>query len=246
MQYDQVHSFLIQKLENGLPSYLTYHDVGHTKNVIEAAEHLAFAENVSGDDLVLLKTAALFHDAGYMQIYKGHEEISCNLARKFLPDYEYTPDQIETVCRLIMATKWPANPTDHLEMILCDADLYYLGTEHYTFYADKLYLELKKNGTVKTKVDWILQQVEFLSIHKYYTQTALIEKGRTKTKRSESTQVKTRILFFCLRQGSDRPNFAGCYSDGDWSFICRICPEGIFGSQPFLRRGHYRDFTSRS
>ena len=73
MQYEQVHSFLIQKLENGLPSYLTYHDTGHTKNVIETAEHLAMAENISGDDLVLLKTAALFHDAGYMQIYKGHK-----------------------------------------------------------------------------------------------------------------------------------------------------------------------------
>ena len=52
MLYEQVHSFLIQKLENGLPSYLTYHDAGHTKNVIEAVEHLAIAENVSGDELV--------------------------------------------------------------------------------------------------------------------------------------------------------------------------------------------------
>ncbi len=60
MQYDQVYSFLISKLETGLPSYLTYHDVQHTKDVILSAEHLAAAENIQGDELVLLKTAALF------------------------------------------------------------------------------------------------------------------------------------------------------------------------------------------
>ncbi|MCX6219942.1 MAG: YitT family protein [Bacteroidia bacterium] len=182
MQYDQVHSFLIQKLENGLPAYLTYHDAGHTKNVIEAAGHLAIAENISGNDLVLLKTAALFHDAGYMQVYKGHEEISCNMAKKHLPDYGYSTDQIETICRLILATRWPSKPSDLLEKILCDADMYYLGTEHYSFYADKLYQELKKIGAVKTNVDWLLRQVEFLNEHKYHTKTALRERETQKQK----------------------------------------------------------------
>ena len=195
MLYEQVHSFLIQKLENGLPSYLTYHDAGHTKNVIEAVEHLAIAENVSGDELVLLKTAALFHDAGYMQTYKGHEEVSCNLAKKHLPDFGYDADQIETVCRLILATKWPARPTDLLEKILCDADMYYLGTVHYTFYADKLYNELKKDGVIKTKVDWLLQQVEFLSEHKYYTQTARRERDVQKQKDLQQLKLKLESSF---------------------------------------------------
>ena len=190
MQYDQVHSFLIQKLEDGLPSYLTYHDAGHTRNVIEAAGHLAIAENITGEDFVLLKTAALFHDSGYMQIYKGHEEVSCNLARKYLPEYGYTPVQIETICRLIMATRWPAKPTDLLEKILCDADMYYIGTEHYTFYAEKLYLELKKSGGVKTKVEWLLQQVEFLSAHKFHTQTAINEREAVKIKELHQLQMQ--------------------------------------------------------
>ena len=45
------------KLEKELPSWLTYHNAQHTKNVIEAAEHLAVTENISGRDLVILKTA---------------------------------------------------------------------------------------------------------------------------------------------------------------------------------------------
>lgn len=190
MKYDQVHSFLIQKLEDGLPSYLTYHDAGHTRNVIEAAGHLAIAEDIKGEDLILLKTAALFHDAGYMQIYQGHEEISCNLAKKYLPDYGYTPSQIETVCRLILATRWPAKPTDILEKVICDADMYYIGTEHYSFYAEKLYLELKKNGRVKSKVEWILQQVEFLSEHKFHTQTAINEREVVKNKELQQLRMQ--------------------------------------------------------
>jgi hypothetical protein len=60
MQYDQVYSFLISKLETGLPCYPTFRHVQQTKNVIMAAEHLAASENVTGDDLVLLKTQHYF------------------------------------------------------------------------------------------------------------------------------------------------------------------------------------------
>ena len=57
MQYEQVHTFMIEKLERGLPSYLTYHDVQHTKNVIAATEHLAAGENLIGKELILLKNS---------------------------------------------------------------------------------------------------------------------------------------------------------------------------------------------
>ena len=114
MRYDEVYSFLLNKLETGLPSYLTYHNTHHTKAVISAAEHLGKAENILGDDLVLLMTAALFHDAGFLQHHQDHEEISCKIARKHLPEYDYTNDQVETICRMIMATKIPQTPSDHL------------------------------------------------------------------------------------------------------------------------------------
>src|SRR5262245_51833298 len=124
MQYEQVYSFLMNKLEKGLPSYITYHTAGHTKSVIESAEKLAAEENISGDDLVLLKTAALFHDAGFLQNHNDHEELSCNMARQYLPAYGYDTDQVEQVCRMIISTQVPQTPPDHLSELLCDADLY--------------------------------------------------------------------------------------------------------------------------
>jgi uncharacterized membrane-anchored protein YitT (DUF2179 family)/predicted metal-dependent HD superfamily phosphohydrolase len=190
MQFDQVYSFLIQKLEANLPAYLTYHNVGHTIGVVEAAEHLAQCEGVGGEDLVLLKTAALFHDAGYMQAFTGHEEQSCILARMHLPDFGYTPEQVEKICRIIMVTHLPSVPEDLLEKIMCDADLYYLGTEQYNELAGKLFKEFREAGIVKASFDWLLKQVEFISAHRYYTRTAINEREPGKQKNLEHLKSK--------------------------------------------------------
>jgi len=190
MQYDRVYSFLISQLETGLPSYLTYHDAQHTKNVIAAAEHLAAAENVTGDDLILLKTGALFHDAGFLQSHEEHEELSCKLARKYLPEYDYSAAQIETVCTMILATRLPQSASDRLSRLLCDADLYYLGANDYPEYAEKLFKEFKKFGMVKTQTEWELRQAEFLSTHHFFTSTAIKERDATKQKHLNDVRRK--------------------------------------------------------
>lgn len=173
MQYQQVYDYLMPRLEKELPAYLSYHNADHTKYVVAHAEQLALAENVSGDDLVLLKTAALFHDAGFLQQSHGHEAISCIMAREFLPDYGYDSNQVEHICRMIMATQLPQSPPDHLAEILCDADLYYIGEKNYFPNTEKMFLEFRHAGDVKTETEWQLRQVEFLSTHRYFTRTAL-------------------------------------------------------------------------
>jgi uncharacterized membrane-anchored protein YitT (DUF2179 family)/predicted metal-dependent HD superfamily phosphohydrolase len=188
MQYEQVHTFLIDKMERGLPSYLTYHDVQHTKNVITATEHLAAGENLIGKELILLKTAALFHDSGFLQSPHEHEAQSCTIAKRFLPDYGYSEEQIESICRMIMTTKLPQSAEDHLSQLLCDADLYYLGGNEYEIYAHKLYKEFKKNKVVQTEIEWQLKQAEFLSSHHYFSRTARHEREETKQKNLQHLQ----------------------------------------------------------
>lgn len=203
MQYEEVCAFMIQKLETGLPSYLTYHTVEHTKSVIKAAEHLGTAENVSGEDLILLKTAALFHDVGFLQHHQNHEDFSCKIARKHLPDFKYSSDQTESICRMIMATRLPQSPNDLLTQVLCDADLYYLGSKQYTTIAEKLFIEFKKLGIVKTRVEWELRQLEFLSNHSYFTQTA--KNGRDAQKQINLEHLKTRIESTFSHPKRERP-----------------------------------------
>lgn len=172
MQYQQVYDFLMPKLETELPAIYTYHNAAHTRSVIAAATHLATAEGITGDELTILKTAALFHDSGFLQQADGHEEISCIWAREYLPDYDYSVTQIEHICRTIMATRLPQSPADKLGQILCDADLYYQGKTGYTANAEKLYTEFKARGFVKSESDWPLIQLEFLGTQSFFTETA--------------------------------------------------------------------------
>ena len=182
MQFEKAYSFLMAKLETELPSSVIYHTADHTRNVIAAAEQLARSENIDGEALVLLKTAALFHDAGFLQQADGHEEISCILARDYLPDLGYSSEQIEHICQIIMATRLPQAPVNHLGEILADADLFYLGKENYAESADKLFQELKKREVVKAEAEWQLMQIEFLASHKYFTNSANILLEETKQK----------------------------------------------------------------
>jgi uncharacterized membrane-anchored protein YitT (DUF2179 family) len=163
------------KLEKELSPQLTYHNAGHTKNVIEAANYLATRENITGEELIILKTAALFHDSGFLQQADGHEEISCILAREHLPQFGYSAEQIDHICRIIMATHLPQTPTDHLGEILCDADLFYIGKDDYKGNAGGLLQEFKSRGIIRSETEWPLIQVEFLSNHHFFTRTAIAE-----------------------------------------------------------------------
>lgn len=172
MQYSHVYTFLMQKLEEDLPAHLTYHNAAHTKEVVHAVQWLAASEHVSGDDLQLLSTAALFHDAGFLEDYANHEENSCRLARTYLPRYAYSEEQTDAVCSLIMATKIPHQPKTSMERMLCDADLAYLGADQFLNRSESLYQELKAVGQIKDRNEWQHVQMNFLQSHQYFTQSA--------------------------------------------------------------------------
>lgn len=183
MQFEKVYSFLLNKLEKELPQYLYYHNTTHTKAVIEAAVKLAQTENITGEDLDILKTAALFHDAGFIETYSGHEDISIKMAAKWLPEYGYTPEQIKRVEQLIEVTKGTSIPQNKLEEIMRDADLYYLGTSRYTEISERLFKELSEAGFIKDQQEWHLEQLKFLKGHKFYTESAhkLLDAGVEKS-----------------------------------------------------------------
>ncbi|HVG40688.1 MAG TPA: YitT family protein [Chitinophagaceae bacterium] len=194
MQFEKAYSFLIKKLEEELPKQLTYHNVAHTREVIEATKRLAEAENIDGVEYKLLLTAALFHDAGFLEGDEHHhEKRSCDIARKLLPQYHYSQEEIEKVCKLIMATKMPQRPTDKLESILCDADLYYLGTERYLPVSEQLFVEWNNLGQKTKWEDWEKKQVSFLKTHKYFCKTAIAELTVQKSKNLQLYQENNRV-----------------------------------------------------
>lgn len=191
INYRKAEKYILQRLENELPSNLHYHDINHTKEVCAAVERLALMEGVLGDDIFLLKTAALYHDAGFIKQYAKNEDVGAALAQEVLPQFGYTQQQIEVIGQLISVTKIPHQPTNHLEEIMCDADLDYLGGDNFHQTADKLKLELMERKIVTTDKDWDELQIKFLESHKYFTKTALQLRQKNKEKRIE--EIKKRL-----------------------------------------------------
>jgi uncharacterized protein len=173
MQFHNARLFILALLKKALPPTLYYHDVHHTIDVLNAVILIAETENISKSDLLLLKTAALFHDCGFINVYNNHEEEGCRIAREYLPQYNYDKIQIEAICAMIMATKMPQRPHTLLEKILCDADLDYLGRSDFEIIAHKLYKEWLAKDFIQNKTEWNNIQIRFLSSHHYWTNTAI-------------------------------------------------------------------------
>ncbi len=158
---------------------------------MEAALNIAKEENIHGEDLSLLETAAAYHDCGFLRTYSRHEEVGCEIAEQILPRYGYSEDQIRRIKEMIMATKVPQSPGNHLAKVLCDADLDYLGGDDYDEISQKLYAELLENGFELDRHKWMRIQVKFLQEHHYWT--AYSVKHRTPGKLKVLEQLKAEL-----------------------------------------------------
>ncbi len=172
IQFTDLQEVILDKLEKELPGYLYYHNVKHTVDVVTEVELIGWAEGLSDDDILILKTAGLFHDAGHTVNYDEHEYHGTLLAKDYLPEYGYSEEQIEKICHVIMATKLPPQPKNLLEKIICDADLDYLGRSDMIPVSNTLYKELKEQHKIGSLNDWNKLQIKFISGHQYFTNTA--------------------------------------------------------------------------
>jgi predicted metal-dependent HD superfamily phosphohydrolase len=153
---------------------LTYHNAYHALDVWNAARQYALMENISFRDKAVLEPAALLHDIIYFPGATDNEEKSAEYANNFLTNiyYPYAQEASE----LILATKWPTNPKNKLEMILCDGDLNNLGRKDFFEKNENLRLE----GNITDCKAWYKHSIEFLEKHEYYTISAktFLEKGK--------------------------------------------------------------------
>ena len=172
IQFHDLQEMIFDLLEKELPDKLYYHNLKHTVDVVTEVELIGWAEGVSDEEILLLKTAALFHDSGHTISYDNHEFHGTEMAREILPKFNYTKEQIDRICEIIMATKMPPKPKNLLEQIICDADLDYLGRTDFIPVSNTLYEELKVRDKIGALNDWNKLQLKFISGHQYFTNTA--------------------------------------------------------------------------
>ena len=188
MEFTKVKKHIIDRMREELTSDLYYHKLEHTFDVLNAVEQIAATENVNDHDLLLLKTAAILHDSGFLIQYNCNEPSGCDIAKQILCKYGYECTDIQKICSMIMATAIPQSPKNSLEQILCDADLDYLGRDDFYTISDELRKELKVHGKEFSDSEWFTFEIDFLEKHQYFTKTS--QELRDPQKQKHITKLK--------------------------------------------------------
>ncbi|HKK77323.1 MAG TPA: Pycsar system effector family protein [Saprospiraceae bacterium] len=173
---NDVRAFVEEYYQNNISEQFLFHNFAHTQDVVAAARLMAEkSERLSPKEIYLLEVAAWFHDTGYSQGPREHEQRSANLARQFLTDQNIPAEDIQKVEQIILATSLKAAPDSFAEEILRDADFSHLGSEQYWDRCSRLRQELlMTQQDFKTEMEWAVYELDFVTRHQYHT---LIARG---------------------------------------------------------------------
>ena len=173
---------IINRLENELPETFYFHTIMHTMNVASQVELIGRAEGISEEDMLLIRTAALLHDTGFIKDYGNHEQVSCDIANEMLPKFNYSDQQIDKICELIMATRPSAVPKTLVDKIIIDADLSYYGRIDFIPSLQNLCRELKAQNMIDSSKNWYDEQIKIITDHEFHTKTAQLLRDVEKEK----------------------------------------------------------------
>ena len=164
-------TFVTDLLTHKLSKSIRFHTLQHTQEVVAASQLLADYHQLPENDRLPLILAAWFHDTGYTGgEAKDHETVSIELATQFLDGHGVAEDVKTKVIGCINATRMPQSPNSLLEKIICDADLFHLGTDDFKEKNRLLREEIQLFGGKEiSKDDWRKINIRFLDGHNYFT-----------------------------------------------------------------------------
>ncbi len=180
--FESARTYAIERLSRELDPALVYHCIEHTRDEVAVVSvYYAQQYGVDEHEILLLKTAACFHDLGFLERRDGHEGVSVRMAREVLPDFGYSPEQIDRIADIILATRLPQQPNSLLEQIIADADLDVFGREDFLERNNCLRQELEAFGHSMTDAEWYAAQIQFAQAHDYFTEAARRKNDARKT-----------------------------------------------------------------
>lgn len=178
---EQACAYALQRLAHELSPKLFFHSLAHTRDdVVPAALRLAELSGIDRQDMLLLRTAACYHDLGFIERRDGHEEVSVRIAAAVLPMFGYSSEQAACVIGMIRATKLPQSPANLLEQLMADADLDSLGRADFFERNQALRDEMAAFNHVMSDSIWYRNQLTFLQSHHYWTPAATALRAETK------------------------------------------------------------------
>lgn len=172
LRLQDVEDLVLERMSKELPSNLYFHNISRIKEIYSLVDLFGRAEDLSDEENLILRTAALFQDMGFIISYDNHEDESIKLLSEILPTFKYTQDQINQIVQLVEVSKRLRKPYNRMEEILIDANMNYLSRADFISINDAYYFELQEREKVSDKEDWNKMQIVLLSNHKYYTRVA--------------------------------------------------------------------------
>jgi adenylate cyclase len=172
LRLTDLEEYLLARLETELPANISFHTMKHTMEVYSLAELLGRAEGLSEEDLLLVRTAALMNDTGYLSDPVNPEERTIEYVKELLPRYKFTEKQIYQVVRLLQDQQAKGSKMNECQRILADALNNYLGRVDFQLQAEKQYKELMALNKVNSREEWIRDTREQIQGHIFYTNTA--------------------------------------------------------------------------
>jgi HD-GYP domain-containing protein (c-di-GMP phosphodiesterase class II) len=172
---EEAQSYVSELIQTKVRKDVTFHTLQHTQEVVTASEKMANYYKLSDEDWFSLSLAAWFHDTGYSGgTAKNHENVSIEIASEFMSKHQIVSPVFDKVIGCINATRMPQSPTHLIEQIICDADLFHLGTEDFKEKSRLLREELNGFGGLDiSKKEWRKQNISFLEHHNYFTNYAI-------------------------------------------------------------------------
>lgn len=163
--------YVTQQFEQRANPVLVYHNIAHTQQVVQAAEQIAAYYRLTDADQLVVLLAAWFHDLGYvLGVRADHEQAGANAAREFIGQQQLPESVAQAVEGCILATKIPQMPNNLLEQIVCDADLFHLGSKEFNKRNKLLRAEAELAGKQDISgLEWTVTTISFLEAHKYHT-----------------------------------------------------------------------------
>ncbi|MDQ7949472.1 MAG: DUF5706 domain-containing protein [Pedobacter sp.] len=170
---------------------LVYHNLEHTQDVVKATIEIANHYQLNDKDFFIVTTGAWFHDTGYFEDDVNHEQKGAELATEFLKQKDVSADIRDAVMQVILSTKMPQRPTNQLENILCDGDLFHLGTTDFTKKRKLMHKEVELlHGLKFNKNEWRKKDIDFLESQHYHTDYCVLLLNDQKAKNIDKLREK--------------------------------------------------------
>lgn len=192
---------LLEEVQNHVLEYfathhdpkLVYHNLEHTQDVVKSTIQIANHYQLNEKDFFIVATSAWFHDTGYFEDPHYHEQKGAELAVEFLKKKDVSADVRDKVFQVILSTKMPQRPTNLLENIVCDGDLFHLGTEGFREKGKLMHKEVELlYGIDIDKKQWRKKDIEFLETQKYHTDYCALLLNDQKNKNLEKLKNKVK------------------------------------------------------